>query len=670
DFDFHGHAGYAIAHKNVSIDLPADFEFSFWIRGNAQPNNLEFKLIDSTGDNVWWVNQRNFVFPKDWQRVVLKKRHFSFAWGPLGGGEPHHIAAIEIVVTAGTGGKGFVLIDDLALAERHVTAVDQPMTFTTSTIDFPETREFGGFVIESDAHDYEVQTSADAENWKTIYAVHRARSPRQFLYTPETEAAHIRIVPPAKSVTVEPIAWSSSRNAFFANVAAMSDRGDYPRYLHDEQSYWTIVGVDGDSGKALFNTDGTVEPEKGGYSIEPFLYADGHLIGWNDVQSKQSLVRGSLPIPGVEWPQLTITTYAQGKRDESTLYVDYLLHATKATDVILFLAIRPFQVNPPWQFLGNPGGVSSIKDIRYQNHIVQVDDRQPLIPLTPAAGFGTATFDEGNIVDWLKRGVVPERPNATDERGAASGALAFNVHLDPAQPRRVTIAVPLHDKSRASDGMRAAAIDAWSEKLNRTSVELPPSARQISDTIRASAAYILINRNGPALQPGARSYERSWIRDGAMMSAALLRLNMADVVREYINWYVQFQYPDGKVPCCVDSRGADPVPENDSHGELVYLIAEYYRHTHDRQLVTDVWPHIIGAVNYIDKLRKTQTAPEFLGLLPESISHEGYSAKPEHSFWDDFWAAKGLADAKYLAHEMGFPAEEKTFTKIYDEFES
>src|SRR5581483_6070999 len=125
DFDFHGHGGYAIAHKNVSIDLPSDYQFSFWIRGNARPNNLEFKLIDATGDNVWWINQRNFEFPRDWTRLVLKKRHFQFAWGPLGGGEPRHIAAIEIVVTAGSGGRGSVWIDDLDLQEHHVTAVEQ-----------------------------------------------------------------------------------------------------------------------------------------------------------------------------------------------------------------------------------------------------------------------------------------------------------------------------------------------------------------------------------------------------------------------------------------------------------------------------------------------------------------------------------------------------------------
>jgi hypothetical protein len=669
DFDFHGRAGYAIAHKNVSIDLPADYQFSFWIRGNAQPNNLEFKLIDASGDNVWWVNQRNFVFPKEWTRVVLKKRHFEFAWGPQGGGEPKHIAAIEIVVTAGTGGAGMMLIDDLALAERHVEAIAQPTAFTTSTIDFPETREFGGFIVESDARAYEVQTSADGAAWQTIYAVHGARSQRQFLYTPESEAAHIRVVPPAKRIVIEPIAWSSSRNTFFTNVASENDRGDYPRAFHNEQSYWTVVGVDGDPSEALFNMDGALEPEKGGYSIEPFLWTGGHLLTWNDVQPKPSLARGYMPIPSVEWPGLTVTAYATGKRDESTVYLDYTLRSETKTDVTLFLAVRPFQVNPPWQFLGVTGGASSIKHIRYENHVVQIDDRMPIIPLTPASGFGAAAFDEGNIVDWLRRGAIPDRTSATDERGAASGALAFLVHLEPRQPRRVTIAVPFHDKSRASDGMRMPSIESWNEKLGRVAIELPPSGQQIVDTVRASAAYILIHRDGPSLQPGSRSYERSWIRDGSLIADGLLRLNMPDVVREYINWYSGFQYPDGKVPCCVDSRGADPVPENDSHGELIYLVAEYFRHTHDRDLVSHVWPHIVLAVNYIDKLRRTQTAPEFKGLLPASISHEGYSAKPQHSFWDDFFAAKGLSDAVYLAHEMGFRPEEKTYTKIRDEFE-
>jgi hypothetical protein len=137
---------------------------------------------------------------------------------------------------------------------------------------------------------------------------------------------------------------------------------------------------------------------------------------------------------------------------------------------------------------------------------------------------------------------------------------------------------------------------------------------------------------------------------------------------------VQFQYPDGKVPCCVDSRGADPVPENDSHGELIYLIAEYFRHTKDRALVERVWPHVVGAVNYIDVLRHQRMTDQyrgtaFFGLLPESISHEGYSAKAMHSYWDDFFAAKGLADAAYLAEALGRADDQERFAAIRDAFE-
>ena len=37
------------------------------------------------------------------------------------------------------------------------------------------------------------------------------------------------------------------------------------------------------------------------------------------------------------------------------------------------------------------------------------------------------------------------------------------------------------------------------------------------------------------------------------------------------------------------------------------------------------------------------------GLLPVSVSHEGYLAQPVHSYWDDFWALRGLHDAVELA---------------------
>jgi hypothetical protein len=157
----------------------------------------------------------------------------------------------------------------------------------------------------------------------------------------------------------------------------------------------------------------------------------------------------------------------------------------------------------------------------------------------------------------------------------------------------------------------------------------------------------------------------------------LLRLGHAQEVREFIEWFASFQYENGKVPCCVDQRGADPVPEHDSHGEFIFLVAEYFRYTGDRALVERMWPSVRGAAAYLDSLRRTLRTPEyrmpdrrhFFGLLPPSISHEGYSAKPMHSYWNDLFALRGFKDAEFLARTLGLRSEVARWTQVRAEFE-
>src|SRR5439155_20913038 len=96
------------------------------------------------------------------------------------------------------------------------------------------------------------------------------------------------------------------------------------------------------------------------------------------------------------------------------------------------------------------------------------------------------------------------------------------------------------------------AVREWSAKLGRVDIRLPPTARAFADTFRTAAAHILINRDGPALQPGPRRYARSWIRDGATMAAARLRAGCTAEVRDFFRRYVRLQGPDGTVPCSVD----------------------------------------------------------------------------------------------------------------------
>jgi hypothetical protein len=185
----------------------------------------------------------------------------------------------------------------------------------------------------------------------------------------------------------------------------------------------------------------------------------------------------------------------------------------------------------------------------------------------------------------------------------------------------------------------------------------------VTHALNAQLGWVMVNRAGAAIQPGSRSYARSWIRDGCLTSSALLRTGHAPIVRQFLSWYAPHQYANGKAPCCVDARGADPTPEHDSDGELIHLVAEYVRYTGDRAMADSMWSHVASAVAYLDSLRalrrtaewRTEANAPYFGLLPPSISHEGYSAKPMHSYWDDLFALRGYKDAAWLAAFLGRP---------------
>ncbi|MFL6673570.1 MAG: hypothetical protein ACJ8LG_09790, partial [Massilia sp.] len=170
---------------------------------------------------------------------------------------------------------------------------------------------------------------------------------------------------------------------------------------------------------------------------------------------------------------------------------------------------------------------------------------------------------------------------------------------------------------------------------------------------------------------------RSWIRDGAMMSEGMLRLGNDAVAKDYARWFAPYQFEGGKVPCCVDRRGADPVPENDSQGEFIFLAAQLWRYTQDRALLGQLWPHVTGAAAYMERQRQSERSAAnqapgkeaLYGLLPASISHEGYSAKPMHSYWDDFWGLRGYRDAAMLAAALGKRGEAAAFKAQGDQFE-
>ncbi|MBN1607599.1 MAG: hypothetical protein JW940_13260, partial [Polyangiaceae bacterium] len=353
----------------------------------------------------------------------------------------------------------------------------------------------------------------------------------------------------------------------------------------------------------------------------------------------------------------------------------------------LVLAARPFQVNPPTQFLNLTGGVSAIKSIDWDGTKLWVNGQAKVVPLTTPSRFEASAFESGSYPARLLAPGPLASSRIADDTGFASAALVYQMELAPRESRTVGFVAPLAGEATQPDlGGRSPRdwLDAqqkqveadWRAKLNLVEFDVPAGGRHLVDTMRSTLAQILMSRDGPVLRPGTRAYARSWIRDGAMIAESLVRLGHAGIAADYLRWFAPHQFDTGKVPCCVDFRGADPVPENDSSGQLIFLAAEVFRYTNDRALLEAVWPNVEAAVRYMDIQRASERTPANLtaerrmlfGLLPPSISHEGYAAKPAYSYWDVFWGLLGYKDAVAIATALGKSEPAQQFARAHDEF--
>ncbi|MEO8275356.1 MAG: discoidin domain-containing protein [Thermoanaerobaculia bacterium] len=734
DYDFHGHAGWAAARRPLRFVLPPNYEIAFRFRFEGATNHLEVKLIDAGGENVWWNVRRDVEPTPAFAARRIARSALSFAWGPSSA-PLVEISAIELAITASQGGRGSLWLSDFELRERPPVApyagtptarassetpgnaasraidgapstawrTDEPRA--TLIVDFGRSRELGGLTLHwlLPPAALSVELSDDGLTFHEAgeeASAPRAGALRNDLRMPDTETRFLRLTVSRASgvagialaeLDVRPLDFGATANDFVRRIAAESPRGSYPRAF-TEGSLWTVVGVDGAAGddeEALVSEDGVVEAGERSFSLEPFFDDGRSLQGWNESAEKRSLLDGDLPVPtivrSIAGGELAITALASGDVGRSRTLVRYLLTASPERPLRgrLILAIRPFQVDPPQQFLNVAGGVSPIRSVvcpTAANAALILDGKRRLRTFPPADDCTVAAFAEPGIVEhWHRGGTKPGTPFSAapsslaveDPQGLASGALEWTIDLAPGGRREIVVALPFAARSAENGALDPPDFDAamaqererWRGRLDRVRLLLPKSEEELGRAARSSLAYILVHRDGLAIQPGSRAYARSWIRDGALTGTALLRAGLADVAEGFAEWFSAHQFDDGKVPCCVDRRGADPVPENDSHGELIHLIAEVYRTTGDRAFAERQFPHVERAVDYLERLRQTRrtalfTRPEkqaFFGLLPESISHEGYSAKAMHSYWDDIWADVGFSDAAELAAGLDRP---------------
>lgn len=743
DVNFTLGSGYGGVYELVDVELPQNYQLTFWVKAKDIPsNNFEIKLVDPSGDNVWWMNKKGFDFPGEWTKITLHKRNLNFAWGPQGGGEITKIGRIEFIVASVNGGKGTIYLDDLKIEKLDPPSVptsdpvvsfsdnkltiaenqlfdNNPQTFWSGgeainhfelNIDFTVQKEFGGIVTDWANNGfpakYIFEGSNDKNNW-TKLSESKGKSGKSYIVTPEARYRYLRLkIQNDKAnelrlndIVLKNLSFGDNYNNLYYEIAAESPKGRFPRYTLRQQNYFTVVGVSGDVKEGLLNEDGLLETDKQSFSVEPFLHLNGKFVTWHDVEISHSLLDNYLPLPSVIWKgdgfDLKVLSFASGEPGSSILYSGYEITNTGDKDLSgnFFLAIRPFQVNPPWQDLNFYGGTAKVETIEFKNDFVVVNNKTSVIPLLKSDDFGALPFVDGDITSLLAQNKLPESKSITDNQALGSGAFSFNLYLKPGEKKFIPFAIPQYQDIKPESVIKknskfnlydmefAKTKDFWVKKLDHVKWTVPSELLQVFNTVKSNMAYVLINRDNVGIQPGSRSYERSWIRDGALTSAALLKMGLKTEVKEFAEWYAKYLYNNGKVPCVVDKRGPDPVPENDSNGEFIYLIYQYYRYTGDKEFIKNLFPKVEQAVGFIRHMISERSTPHYrdnkndsirslYGLVPESISHEGYSDKAMHSYWDNFFTLLGLKDAVTMAKLLGKDELAKSYMATRDSFET
>ncbi|MDY0148936.1 MAG: hypothetical protein RBT03_02475 [Kiritimatiellia bacterium] len=459
--------------------------------------------------------------------------------------------------------------------------------------------------------------------------------------------------------------------------------GTCARWLNEKQAYWTMIGSPEAGNEALVCEDGTIEPLKRGFSLLPLLHVNGKVISRNEATITQSLARDHLPVPAVQWRYkniaLQIQVYVHGTTGESIANAKYSIRNDGPTETSgsLLLLTQPYQVYPPWQ---GGGGFSPIRQIRYTNGVIEVNGRRSIFLSREPESFLAHIEDEGPGTGVKRLEIVDGPQTIEDSNGFAASVLTYAYTLGPQESMDLYVAFPLYplepditislppsEAARLYHEKLEETLDYWEQQVNRVDIHVAEPG--LIDAFKANVAYNLITKDHEALQPGSRSYEKAWMRDGSLAALALLQVGQTQAAMDFTKWFADYQYDTGEVPPIIDTRAEDPLWEEkekglieyDSQGEFIWLIAQCYAYTQDQTFLEEMFPRVIKALEFLQHLRRKRLTPDyrdaapekriFYGLLPESTSHEGYDMK--HSYWDDFWGLKGWEDGIAMAKIMG-----------------
>ena len=269
--------------------------------------------------------------------------------------------------------------------------------------------------------------------------------------------------------------------------------------------------------------------------------------------------------------------------------------------------MRPVQINPYWQH----GGHAVINAIAVDGRQMWVNDRIYAAFSSEPDIVSIADFDNGDVVRLIENEPQQTARSLRSGSGLLSAACEFAFSLGPGESVAFVMSSPMRDEitPRADVdfcAIRENVIRFWRERIGPRKITV--GDREVSDTVEAQTALILVNATRYAFKPGPRNYDRTWIRDGSSQALALLWAGLIEEAKSLCRlWYSKRIYENGMVPPILNldgsvNRGYGSDIEFDAQGEFVGIAADIYRVTRDRAFLDAIFEPVVRATKFIEEL--------------------------------------------------------------------
>lgn len=373
----------------------------------------------------------------------------------------------------------------------------------------------------------------------------------------------------------------------------------------------------------------------------------------------------------------------------------------QVTWVILswFLLLSPANAEQPFDYFSNSYGVVGLKDydtgvrIQPDNQFagIQIKVGRSLRPLTaehkktllngwmPIVVIKTEENDVTyesliwvtplpTVTDWQKAfdwpvegekyllWTVVKATNTGKNQAEAKASIAtrdFTWTLAPGDSAKGVFRKPIG----ASGDFDAEDPDLW---LRRTMeywqgvrdkaprIEVPD--KKATDAFWAALAYQLISNDRGKYRPGEGFWDNYWIRDATYTEMQYEEVGMWDVVKKGFDYMFEWQQDDGRFDCAYDGQQS---PQYDGNGQAIWSFWQYYKISADRQWMTENYPRMRKAVDWILSARKRSDASA-PGLLPPAPADgENLWDGKHHIVGYDLWNLRGLLCAAEIARSLG-----------------